>query len=58
LSVSDLGARVCCQWISDDGMLQSNFAQFGPIQFSLAGAVGLLTTHLYIGYTRCALSVC
>ncbi len=42
LSVSDLGARICCQWISDDGMLQSNFAQFGPIQFSLAGAAGAL----------------
>ncbi len=37
LTVADLGARICAQWTSDDGLYQSNFAQLGPIQFTIAG---------------------
>ncbi len=37
LTVADLGARICAQWTSDDGLYQSNFAQLGPIQFAIAG---------------------
>lgn len=38
LNPADIGARICAQWSTDDGMSQSNFAQLGPIMFDADGA--------------------
>ena len=35
VAAADLGARICAQWSRRDGLLQSNFAQIGPLQFEL-----------------------